>query len=160
MIVKAVGGALLMTACFLVGFGWTGSMRRKVRLLDGFCGLLLRMETELLQRGTPLAEMMEREGQNALAERLRAGELFARAAQPQLEALECLFGQGEVLSAAEELCWNLGRYDRDTQAAACSRARVRLEGCKVLLERELTEKQRLYHTVPVALGCILLLVIL
>ena len=157
---KAVGAVLLMSACFLFGFGWTGTMRKKIGLLERLCAGIRRTETDLRQQSRPLAEIMEQEGLTALTKELRAGRLFSQAAQPLLLKLERLFGTGEVAAAVRELAWNLGRYDCATQAEACVRACVRLEACKGQLERELSEKQRLYRTVPLAVGCMVLLVVM
>ncbi len=157
---KVVGAVLVIGACILFGFGWTGTMRRKIRILEKLCGGLQRMETDLRQKNRPLPEIMEQEGLNELAQQLREGKLFSQAAAPLLETLEHLFGTGEAVAAVRELAWSLGRYDCLTQAAACQRACIRLEACKGQLGQELSEKQRLYHTVPVALGCMVLLVVL
>lgn len=157
---KAVGAVLVIGACVLCGFGWTGTMRRKIGILEKLCSGLQRMETDLRQRSRPLTEMMEQEGLPELAGQLREGKLFSQAAEPLVKKLEHLFGTGEAVAAVRELAWSLGRYDCTTQAEACKRACSRLEACKGQIEQELLEKQRLYHTIPIALGCMVLLVIM
>ncbi|MBR5537067.1 MAG: stage III sporulation protein AB [Clostridia bacterium] len=157
---KATGALLLIGACFLFGFGWTGTMRRKIGVLDRLCEGLRQMESELLQRRAPLTDILERQGMGDIAGELRKGSLFSQAAEPQLKHLERLLGPGDAVSALWELTRNLGRYDAETQASACRQACLRLENCRGKLERELFEKQRLYHTVPVATGCMVVLVIL
>ena len=149
---------MLLDACILFGFGWTGTMRKRITLLERLCASIRRMETDLRQQNKPLAEIMEQEGFASLAKDLRAGKLFLQAAEPQIERLKYLFGTGEAVAAVKELAWNLGRYDCTTQAGACQRTCARLEACKEQLEQELSEKQRLYHTVPFALGCMILLI--
>lgn len=149
---------MLLGACVLFGFGWTGTMRKKITLLENLCGAIRRIETDLRQQNKPLPEIMEKEGFASLAKELRAGKLFSQAAEPLLKKMEHLFENGEPAAAVEELAWSLGRYDCATQADACKRAYVRLEACKEQLGQELSEKQRLYHTVPVALGCMVLLI--
>lgn len=155
---KIAGAVMLLGACILFGFGWTGTMRKRITLLENLCGAIRRMETDLRQQNKPLAEIMEQEGFASLAKELRKGMLFSQAAEPLVKRLEHLFGAGEAVAAVKELAWNLGRYDCMTQAGACQRACARLEACKAQLEQELSEKQRLYHTVPFALGCMVLLI--
>lgn len=155
---KIAGAAMLLGACILFGFGWTGTMRKRITLLENLCGVIRRMETDLRQQNKPLAEIMEQEGFASLAKELRAGKLFSQAAEPLVKRLEHLFGTGETVTAVAELAWNLGRYDCTTQVEACKRACFRLEACKKQLEQELAEKQRLYRTVPVALGGMVLLI--
>ena len=157
---KLVGAVLLIGACVLFGVGWTGSMRRKIESLDRFCQGLRYLETDLLQKGTPLADLLERQGTMELAERLREGCLFSQAIEPLIKKLESRFGRGEVVSTVEELAVSLGRYDAQTQAAACQRARDRLEACREKIEIELSEKQRLYRTVPVAMGLMVVLAVI
>lgn len=154
---KEAGAVLLLLACYLFGFGWTGSMKRRITFLETACGVIRRTETELRQQGKPLAEIAEQEGYSALSAELRRGTLFTQAACPLLEKAKRQLGDGEALAALEELAWNLGRYDSETQAAVCSRVCERLEVCKGQLERELSEKKRLYRTVPLALGSMVLL---
>ena len=157
---KMLGALMLMGACLLFGFGWTGAMRKKIGTLNRICEDLRQLEVELLQKRTPLAEILERQGMCGLAEQLRQGVLFSRAAEPTLTHLERLLGHGEAVCALRELARSLGRYDAETQAAGCRQARSRLETCRTQLEKDLSEKQRLYHTVPVAVGSVVVLVIL
>lgn len=157
---KAVGALLLIGACFLYGFGWTCAMRRKIGSLDRLCEILRQTETDLLQKRTPLTELLERQGMGDLAELLRSGMLFSQAVEPSVTKLEHLLGCGEAVCALRELARCLGRYDAVTQAAACKQACSRLEACRAQLETELSEKRRLYHTVPVAVGCMVVLMII
>ena len=157
---KLVGAVLLMAACVLFGFGWTDAMRKKISSLDGLCRGLWRLETDLVQKGTPLAELLEQMGHGELAARLRAGMLFAQAAEPMIKQLESKLGSGDAVAAVRELAVSLGRYDAQTQAGACKQARLRLETCKEKLEAELSEKQRLYRTVPVAMGLMVVLAVI
>ena len=54
----------------------------------------------------------------------------------------------------------MGRYDSATQAGACDRALEQLDLEREALRRELDEKGRLYHAVPLALGLMAALVLL
>ena len=157
---KAIGALFLIGACIMFGFGWTGAMRRKISALEHICEGLRQMEADLLQQKAPLAEILERLELKDVAGALRQGRLCSQAADPLLKELERLLGQGDAIHALRELAYSLGRYDADTQASACRRTCLRLETCREKLERELSAKQRLYHTVPVTMGCIVVLVIL
>ena len=138
---KIAGAVMLLGACFLFGFGWTGTMRKRITLLENLCGVIRRMETDLRQQNKPLAEIMEQEGFASLAKELRAGKLFSQAAEPLVKRLEHLFGNGETVTAVTELAWNLGRYDCTTQAEACKRACFRLKPVKINWNRNLRKNR-------------------
>lgn len=153
-----LGALLLVGACGSVGWQKTGGLRRKIALLDGLCRQLRQMENELLQRGTPLPDLMEQLGHSPMAARLRSGMTARAAAQPMLEKLA-----GELPQTArtmEDLWAVLGRYDGPTQARACGHALRELEAQKEALSRELAEKGNLYRAVPLAFGLMAALAVL
>jgi len=54
----------------------------------------------------------------------------------------------------------LGRYDSITQGVACSRTLEELEMQKATIQQELSEKGRLYRTVPMAFGLMVALAVM
>lgn len=155
-----LGALLMVAACGGMGFAWTGALRRKLALLERLCSLLRRLQTELSQRGTPLPQLAEQLGLAAPAEQLRSGRTALSVAAPYLERLEKNWDLSETARTLEELARVLGRYDGGTQAAACGHAIGQLEVQRDALARELQEKGKLYHTVPLALGLMAALVVL
>lgn len=149
---KWLGAVLLVVAGGAVGVGKTAVIRQNISLLEELTALIAHICTELRQRGTPLPDILEhhRAGKLPLqtwAKGLRAGQTVLQTVEPCLMELEpdC----GRVLL---DLCAVLGRYDCETQARACDHAVQLLEGQAEGLRRQLSEKGRLYHTVPLSLG--------
>lgn len=149
---KWLGAILLVVAGGAVGVGKTSAIRRHINLLEELTALIAHICTELRQRGTPLPEIVEHHRSDKLplkawAKGLRAGQTVLQTVEPFLLSLEpdC----GRVLF---DLCTVLGRYDSETQARACDHAVQLLEGQAEGLRRQLSEKGRLYHTVPLTLG--------
>lgn len=149
---KWLGAVLLVFAGGAAGLGKTAAIRRRITLLEEITALILHIRTELRQRGTPLPDILEGHRASGLplktwAKGLRAGQTVLQTAEPWLIRLEpdC----GRVLS---DLCAVLGRYDSETQAEACDHTEQLLEGQAEGLRRQLAEKGRLYHTVPLTLG--------
>ena len=153
-----LGALLLVGACGGMGLAKTGSLRRRIALLDSLCENLRHLQTELLQRNPPLPEILEQLGQPALAENVRRGMTMEQAARASLQRLE-----GELPKTAqtlEQLCCSLGRYDSSTQAQACAHALQQLQEQREALSRELAEKGNLYRTVPLAFGLMAALAVL
>lgn len=153
-----LGALLLVGACGGIGLAKTGTLRRRIALLDGLCENLRQLQTELLQRNPPLPDLLEQVKQPALAENVRRGMTMGQAAKPLLQRLE-----GELPKTAqtlEQLCCSLGRYDSSTQAQACTHALLQLQGQREELSRELAEKGNLYRTVPLAFGLMAALAVL
>lgn len=149
---KWLGAALLVLAGGAAGLGKTAAIRRQIVLLEQLITLILHIRTELRQRGTPLPDILENHRAEKLplsvwAKELRAGKTVLQTAEPWLTGLES--DTGRVLF---DLCAVLGRYDSETQARACDHAAHLLEGQADGLRRQLSEKGRLYHTVPLTLG--------
>lgn len=149
---KWLGAILLVAAGGAVGVGKTAAIRRHIALLEELTALIANICTELRQRGTPLPDILEKHRASGLpleiwAKGLRAGRTVLQTIEPFLLSLEpdC----GRVLF---DLCAVLGRYDSETQARACDHAVQLLEGQTENLRRQLSEKGRLYHTVPLTLG--------
>ena len=145
-----LGALLLVGACGGIGLEKTGTLRRRIALLDSLCEKLRQLQTELLQRNPPLPDLLEQVKQPALAEKVRRGMTMGQAARPLLQRLE-----GELPKTAqtlEQLCCSLGRYDSGTQAQACAHALQQLQEQREELSRELAEKGNLYRTVPLAFG--------
>ena len=153
-----LGALLLVGACGGIGLEKTGTLRRRIALLDSLCEKLRQLQTELLQRNPPLPDLLEQVKQPALAEKVRRGMTMEQAARPLLQRLE-----GELPKTAqtlEQLCCSLGRYDSGTQAQACAHALRQLQEQREELSRELAEKGNLYRTVPLAFGLMAALAVL
>lgn len=157
---KWLGALLVVSGCGSVGFLWTAELRRQIALLETLCRLIHRIQTELRQRNTPLPEILEEiPGLDVLAKKLRTGMTVPAAAQPYLLKL-AQQGLPQTTHSLSQLCEVLGRYDGTTQAAACDQALGQMEVQKADLLRELQEKGKLYHTVPLFFGAIAALAIL
>lgn len=157
---KWLGAVMLVVAGAAAGVGKTASIRRQIELLDDLTALIRHIGTELRQRGTPLPEILEQHGSSRfplkrLANALREGQTVLQAIEPWLSRQEP--DTGRTLSG---LCTVLGRYDGETQARACDHAVKLLEGQADNLRRQLAEKGRLYHTVPLTFGLMAALVLL
>ena len=151
---KWLGAALLVFSGAAVGFGKTAAIRRRILLLERLTALLFHIQTELRQRGTPLPDILEGYSSHHLplktwANELRAGHTVLQTVSPWLDKLDA--DTGHILT---ELCTVLGRYDGETQALACDHAIHRLEEQTCALRRQITEKGRLYHIVPLTLGLV------
>lgn len=149
---KWLGAALLVFAGGVAGFGKTAAIRRQIALLEEVITFILHIRTELRQRGTPLPDILETYPAACLplavwTEQLRKGRSVLQAAEPWLNTLDP--EAGRVLF---DLCGTLGRYDGETQALACEHAAGLLTLQTDELRRQLQEKGRLYHTVPLTLG--------
>lgn len=153
-----LGALLLVGACGSVGLKKIGGLRRRIALLDSLCQQLRQLQTELLQRNTPMPDLLEQLGQPQLAAGMRQGMTAQAAARPLLQKLE-----GELPQSArtlEGLSGILGRYDGETQARACHHALQQLEAQREAFARELAEKGNLYRTVPLAFGLMAALAVL
>ncbi len=166
---RYLGALLLVGACAAAGFARTAALRRKIALVEGLSSLVRHIRTELCQRGSPLPEMLRQASSrspafahelNRMETELRAGQTAANAAAPLLEHLETQRDLPETARALADLCGVLGRYDSATQAGACDRTLEQLDLQREALRRELDEKGRLYHAVPLALGLMAALVLL
>lgn len=149
---KWLGALLLVLGGGAAGMGKTASIRRRIALLEELAALILHIRTELRQCGTPLPEILEGYRPSVLplkdwAGELRKGRTVLQTAGPWLDRLDTDTGR-----IATELCAVLGRYDSGTQAQACDRAAQLLASKAEDLRRQLAEKGRLYHTVPLSLG--------
>ena len=149
---KWMGAALLVFMGAAAGVIKTTTIRRRIELLEELVALIEYIRAELRQRGTPLPDLLDQYRASTFplkrwAEELREGKTALRVVEPWLIMLEP--DTGRVLF---DLCSVLGRYDGETQVQACQRAAQLLEEQAERLRRQLAEKGRLYHTVPLSLG--------
>ena len=160
---KWLGALLVMTASLSVSLKRIGTLRKEIRLLERLINLIRFAQRELIQRGTPLPEMVrnaqvqhllpERIGHH-LSEKLKAGETVAQAVAPYLQSLP-----DNCAGILESLCAVLGRYDSRTQACACEQAHAELEFLQRKLAKELEEKGKVYGMLPVTLGLMAVLLL-
>lgn len=156
---KWLGAMMLVVAGAAAGVGKTVSIRRQIVLLEDLMALIRHIGTELRQRGAPLPEILEQHRSSRFpliqwADALREGQTVLQAVEPWLSGQET--DTGRTLSG---LCAVLGRYDGETQARACDHAVGLLAGQADHLRRQLAEKGRLYHTVPLTIGLMAALVL-
>jgi len=161
--VKWLGALLVMTASLWIGLRRLAALKKEIRLLERLIALLQFVQRELMQRGTPLPELVHnaRAQQllsdriaHRLAEELKAGETVAQAAAPYLQALPAA-----CVGILGSLCTVLGRYDSRTQASACEQACRELEVLRNRLCKELEEKGKVYGMLPVTLGMMAVLLL-
>lgn len=152
-----------MIASLSLGLNRIGALRKEIRLLERLIDLLRFVQRELIQRGTPLPEMVRKaQAQHLLpdriahqlAEKLKAGETVAQAVAPYLQSLPAA-----CAGTIKSLCAVLGRYDSRTQACACEQAHAELELLRRNLGKELEEKGKVYGMLPVTLGLMAVLLL-
>jgi len=159
---KWLGAILLVGGCGSIGWMHTAALSRRIGLLEQICGLVRRIRTELLQRSTPLPELLEQldlPELHALAFQLRQGMSVRAAAGPLLEHL-AQQGLPETARTLSRLTALLGVYDSCTQASACDQALQELEEQLHTRREELSEKGKMYRTVPMAFGLMAALAVL
>lgn len=167
---RMTGGILLLGACMTLGLGAVQALRARVDQLRAFIAALEEMARELNCRLTPMPELLEllRDGQDG-----PVGEFFALCAggldrldrrpfsglwQDALDAADlCL--EEEDLHLLAELGNSLGRYDGRRQCEAIIQTRDRLEE-NLLAAMERRERLgRVYTTLGLAVGGILVIVL-
>ena len=160
---KWLGALLVMTASLSVSLKRIGALRKEIRLLERLIGLLRFVQRELIQRGTPLPELVRNaQAQDLLpdklayplVEKLKAGETVAQAVTPYLQSLP-----DTCAGILESLCAVLGRYDSRTQACACEQALSELDLLRRQLDKKVEEKGKVYGMLPVTLGLMAVLLL-
>lgn len=155
-----LGAVLLVVAGAAAGFEKTASVGRTINFLEEWISLIRHISTELQQRRCPLPEMLERHRSKKLPllvwkAALQNGQTVLETVEPWLTNLEPDAGR-----VVFELCGILGRYDGETQVKACAYAIKQLEEQRQNLRRQLAEKGKLYHAVPLTLGLMAALALL
>jgi len=160
---KILGAVLVVLACGGTGFIRTGRLSRQITQLDMLCMQVRFMQTELCQRGTSLPELF-RQAEDVhlrqIAAELQNGKLLHEAAHSFLQHIERNHRLPQGAKSMERLFLVLGRYDSITQGVACSRTLEELEMQKATIQQELSEKGRLYRTVPMAFGLMVALAVM
>lgn len=163
---RLLGAGLLVLGAGLLGQLLTGALRQKREMLRELTGFLRLLRAELLQRGTPLAEIFQLQArQNTplkslwqdCAVRLHRGIPARQAMKALVESVgEALPEAGQLL---RELSRMLGNYDGETQAEHCLRVCLSLEEQEKQLQAMLAEKGRLYRALSLSLGAVLALML-
>ena len=168
---KVVGSCIVILTAAYIGAGITGILRRRVTVLREFQTALELMEREMSYAGTAMPELLD-----LLADRIEApvGGFFRRCG----EKLDCLdrYGFGTVwrgeLAGSELLLKGeerevighlgdvLGRYDGEGQCAAIARVRLELADLQRRVEEERQRLGRVYQTVSVGAGVMLVILLL
>ena len=147
-----LAGVMLITLG-TAGWGLAGirRLRRRAFALRALTGSLELMESEICQRLTPMAELMERLGASApppvsrfYAEVLEGMKRVGEVAFPVIwrraaENTPGLYLNEEECQALSELGLSLGRYDPEQQRSAIRYARRRLDA---FAERAAAERDR------------------
>jgi len=168
---RLVGAAMLLTASAALGFGAAGTLNARVYELENLILSLKTMEWELADRLAPLPELLRRSSScisgvvkdfyllciSGLEHRREAP--FSQIWQEAAESIPFHLDEHE-LSQLENLGSTLGRYDVTSQCAALRETREKLN---VLLEKAREQKERMgrvYGTMGLASGALLVIVLL
>ena len=168
-----LAGVMLITLG-TVGWGVAGirRLRRRAFVLRALTGSLELMESEICQRLTPMAELMERLGDAApppvsrfYAEVREGMERVGEVAFPVIwrRAAENTLGQclnEEERQALSELGLSLGRYDPEQQRSAIRYARRRLDAFAERAAAERDRDSRVHAFLGIAAGIFAVLVLL
>lgn len=169
-----IAGALCVTAgCSGIGAGMAARMSERLSVLKRLRVMVIHLRGEILYAGAPLGESFERAGKR---ERGPEGELFRQVAERLSDRPgEGFFGiwqeetkrylekgplterEGNQLTAFGE---HLGYLDRDMQERTIALYLEELEQEIEGINREISQKSRLYTSVGVMAGLFLAVVLL
>lgn len=169
--IRLIGAAMLLTASAALGFSAAGALRSRVYELENLILSLKTMEWELTDRRTPLPELMRRVSACmsgivkefyllCLSGLERRGETpFSQLWREAVESVPFHLTEGE-LAQLESLGSMLGRYDVESQCAALRETRERLGEQLAQARAEKNRSGRVYSTMGLACGTLLVIVLL
>lgn len=169
---KLLGALLLMLGASGLGFGAAAQLRARATVLHGLVASLEQMERELTFRLTPMPELLERlSGEKQapwelffarckcgllhLGER-SLGDIWRSALE---EGTDLLLGN-EERQIMLELGEVVGRYDGEGQQAALERAVSGLEHCWKRAQTEWDRMGRVYSSLGLGAGAMLVILLL
>lgn len=170
--IRLTGAFLLMIGATSLGFGAAGQLTTRVICLRSLVGALGQMERELSFRLTPMPELMDRlskesqEPANYFFANCRdhlwelGNKSFAQIWRAAIEdEPDLLLGDRErqILNALGEV---LGRYDADGQKTALYNCVQELERCLVKAEEDQQRLGRVYATLGMGSGAMLVILLL
>ena len=168
---RLVGAAMLLTASATLGFSAAGALNARVHELESLILSLKTMEWELSDRLTPLPELLRRvttctNGTVKELYLLCISGLERRREVPFLriwrEAIQCVpfHLEEQELAQLESLGAVLGRYDAASQCAALRESRVKLNELLKSAREQKEKLGRVYSTMGLASGALLVIVLL
>ena len=169
---KLAGALLLMTGAACLGFGAAAQLKARVNCLMAFTAALEQMERELGFRLTPMPELMSKLSHTAAAP---ADLFFARCREEMAQLGMRTFGElwRTALNDEPELLLEpaerqilaslgdvLGRYDADGQRQALATAIAELGECLRQARQERDRLGRVYATLGLGAGAMLVIILL
>ncbi len=169
--IRIVGAVLLAGGSSALGFGAVGHLEGRVRDLRELVAGLEVMQRELSWRMAPLPELLERAAQGTSGHAAQFFHLCAQGADHlNGRPFRQVWLQGEEASGLrleetdrlllEQLGGVLGRYDADSQRQALELAAGRLEEQRVQAQRQRQRLGRVYGTLGVAAGALLMILLI
>lgn len=165
--IKALGGTLVLGSCFWWAQHQMGSLRQQAEILEALAETLAHMAREL-DRCAPEMETLLQLGLEEEHETVR--QLFGSISLGRLgeQRFETLWRDSVEASNVPEagkriLCplgAVLGRYDREAQIAALSGAQTDLREAGAALRRKLSENRKLWYTLSLSTGLMVVLMFL
>ena len=159
--IRWIGALLLMAGAAGLGLGAAAQLRTRVASLRSLVGALGQLERELTFRLTPMPELMERLARQSQGP---AAYLFAHCRDHLWELGEKSFGQlwREALDGEPDLLLDevLGRYDVEGQSGALRNSVLELERCLAGAEEEQRRLGRVYTTLGLGSGAMLVILLL
>ena len=158
--VKALGAALVVSCCTLLGLVTVGRSSQRLRSLGSLLAVLDQLKAELgslrFRAEQPAAEFVSQVIWLTEKKRLPFQEAWEQGVR-ETDAL-CL--RPEEAKALSALGAVLGRYDPETQCAAVERTRQRLALFRDLEEKEKARKNRLSAALGASAGITLAILLL
>ena len=169
--VKALGAALVVSCCTLLGLVTVGRSNQRLRSLGSLLAVLDQLKAELEDLLPPLPDLLGRLRFRAeqpaaefvsqviwLTEKKRLP--FQEAWEQGVRETDALCLRPEEAKALSALGAVLGRYDPETQCAAVERTRQRLALFRDLEEKEKARKNRLSAALGAGAGITLAILLL
>lgn len=165
--IKVLGGALVLGSCFWWAQHQTRTLRQEAETLESLARTLEEMAREL-DRCAPEMETLLQVGLGAEHETIRQFFQSLSLGRLREESFETLWREAVEGSALPEggkkrlypLGSVLGRYDRSAQIAALSEAQQDLREDGEGLRRKISENQRLWYTLSLSTGLMVVLLLL
>ena len=166
---RLFGGVLVMLGIGALGFAKIAQMNKEVKILRGLVGALEEMEGEITFQLTPmpvvfwgLSQRME-EPLKSFFRRLSEGmEYLEEQALSTLwrEEVATLSLNQKARGILSELGEVLGRYDGEQQSRAIARTRESLSAILQHQEGEWAEKRKLYATLALTVGALVVILLI
>ena len=169
--IHLIGGAMLLCASTALGFGAAGVLKERVRELEGLLLSLKTMELELSGKRTPLPELIQKvkncsRGQITqlyllCEEYLKESEgtAFSDLWKKAVDKAELHLNDREI-TVLYEIGNVLGRYDSKSQCDALNAIQTRLTSFLEEANEHNSRMGRVYGTLGVATGALLMIILI